>query len=384
MDAVVVAAVRTAIGKEGGALASVPAYQLAATVIREAVRRAQVDPAEIGDVIFGNCYAEDGNLARVAALEAGLPVGVAGLTIDRQCGSGINAVGLAAQAILSGQTDVAVAGGAESLSQRPYMMARPTKAYDRMPPRFLRLRLSTEAVGDPPMGVTAENLAEKYGIGREEQDEYAFESQRRMAAAMQSGRFSEQIVPIEVPDGKQFRTFNVDEHPRQTSLEALAKLRAVFKAGGTVTAGNSSGLNDGAGALVLMSRKRAEQLGLSVLATVREMSVAGVDPNHMGIGPVPAVKKLLQRTDLTLDDVDLVEFNEAFAAQVLACDRELHFNRDTLNVNGGAIAHGHPIAGTGAILATKLLHEMNAADVHRGLLTACIGGGQGIALLFER
>ena len=234
------------------------------------------------------------------------------------------------------------------------------------------------------MGITAENLAEKYNISREEQDDFAFHSQLKMAAAMEAGKFREQIVPIEVRDGKTTRIFDIDEHPRATTMESLAKLRPVFEAGGTVTAGNSSGLNDGAGALVLMTRKRAEGLGLEVLATVRATAIAGVDPNIMGIGPVPAIRKLLQRTELTLDDIDLVELNEAFAAQVLACDRELHFNHETLNVNGGAIAHGHPIAGTGAILATKLLHEMNARNVKRGILTACIGGGQGIATLFER
>jgi acetyl-CoA C-acetyltransferase len=385
-EVVVVSAVRTAIAREGGALKDLHAYQFAAAVIQEAVRRAGIDPEEIDDVIFGNCFAGGGNFARLALLEAGLPVTVPGMTLDRQCGSGMNAVNLAAQAIMAGIGEVFVAGGAESMTRRPYLMARPTKAFQRTPPEFFTPHLSTPAIGDPPMGITAENLAEKYGISREEQDEFAYHSQRKMAQAMREGRFKEQILPLEVPDGKGgTRIFDTDEHPRpDTTLEGLARLKPVFKPGGTVTAGNSSGINDGAAALVLMSRRRAEQLGLEILGTVRAMAVAGVDPNIMGIGPVPAVRKLLKQTGLRLEDIDLIEINEAFAAQVLACDRELHFDPDRLNVNGGAIAHGHPIAGTGAILATKLLYEMKRRGARYGLLTACIGGGQGIATLFER
>ncbi|MBX6352502.1 MAG: thiolase family protein [Thermoflavifilum sp.] len=385
-EAVVVSAVRTAIAREGGALKDLHAYQFAAAVIREAVRRAGIDPAEIDDVIFGNCFGGGGNFARLAALEAGLPITVPGMTLDRQCGSGMNAVNLAAQAIMAGVGEVFVAGGAESLTRRPYLMARPTKAFQRTPPEFFTPPLAPLSIGNPPMGITAENLAERYNISREEQDEFAYHSQRKMAEAMREGRFKEQILPLEVPDGKGgTRVFDTDEHPRpDTTMEGLAKLKPAFKPGGTVTAGNSSGINDGAAALVLMSRRRAEQLGLEILGTVRAMSVAGVDPNIMGIGPVPAVRKLLKQTGLTLDDMDLVEINEAFAAQVLACDRELHFDPAKLNVNGGAIAHGHPIAGTGAILATKLLYEMKRRGARYGLLTACIGGGQGIATLFER
>ncbi|MBX6395802.1 MAG: thiolase family protein, partial [Alicyclobacillaceae bacterium] len=237
-----------------------------------------------------------------------------------------------------------------------------------------------------PMGITAENLAEKYNISREEQDRYALRSQQRMANAMNNGYFREQIVPISVPQRRgEPVLFEVDEHPRpDTTLEALAKLPPAFKEGGTVTAGNSSGINDGAGALVLMERRMAERRGLEILATVRSYVVAGVDPNIMGIGPVPAVRKLLKREGLTLEDIDLIELNEAFAAQVLACDRELHLDMEKVNVNGGAIAHGHPIAATGAILVTKLVYEMKRRGVKRGIVTACIGGGQGIAVLFER
>jgi len=236
------------------------------------------------------------------------------------------------------------------------------------------------------MGITAENLAEKYNISREEQDEYALRSQQRMAHAMREGYFKEQIVPIQVPQRKGDPIlFDTDEHPRpDTTLEALAKLPPAFKKGGTVTAGNSSGVNDGASALIVMERKLAEQRGLEIMASVRSYAVAGVDPNIMGIGPVPAVKKLLKKEGLTLDDIDLIELNEAFAVQVLACDRDLHLDWEKVNVNGGAIAHGHPIAATGAMLVTKLVYEMKRRDVKRGIVTACIGGGQGIAVLLER
>ncbi len=385
MDAVIVSAVRTAIGKEGGSLKEIPAYVLGAAVIQAALERAAIDPQSIDDVFFGNCFAEDGNLARVAWLEAGFPVSVPAMTIDRQCGSGISAINLAAQAIRAGEGSAYVAGGAESLSQRPYLMARPKRAYDRTPPQFLRPRLSPAAVGDPPMGLTAENLAELYHIGRDEQDTYALRSQERMAQAVREGRFDTQILPLDVSGNHSgSRLFALDEHPRPTTREGLAQLRPVFKVNGTVTAGNSSGINDGAGALVVMSERRAEQLGLNILARVRAESVAGVDPNLMGLGPVPAIQKLLYKTGLTLGDIDLLEVNEAFAAQVLACDRELHWDWDRVNVDGGAIAHGHPIAATGAILATKLLNEMSRRRAKRGIVSACIGGGQGIATLFER
>jgi acetyl-CoA C-acetyltransferase len=385
-EAVIVSAVRTAIARAGGALKDLPPHIYGAEVIKEAVRRAQVEPAEIDDVIFGNVLSGGGNMARLAALQAGLPIEVPGLTIDRQCGSGMNAVALAAQAIVAGAADVVVAGGTESMTRAPYLLEPSPKAFDRNPPRFVTRLLSPEHIGNPPMGITAENLAEKYNISREEQDRYALRSQQRMANAMNNGYFREQIVPISVPQRRgEPILFEVDEHPRpDTTLEALAKLPPAFKEGGTVTAGNSSGINDGAGALVLMERRIAERRGLEILASVRSYAVAGVDPNIMGIGPVPAVRKLLKREGLTLEDIDLIELNEAFAAQVLACDRELHLDMEKVNVNGGAIAHGHPIAATGAILVTKLVYEMKRRGVKRGIVTACIGGGQGIAVLFER
>ncbi|MCM3586784.1 thiolase family protein [Mesobacillus maritimus] len=384
-DAVIVSAVRTAIGRQGSALASVPAHVYGAEVIKEAIKRANVDPEQIDDVIFGNVLSAGGNIARLTALQTGLSINIPGLTIDRQCGSGINAINLAAQAIKAGDGDIYVAGGTESMSRAPYLMDRPEKPYHAEPPRFRKSQLSPEEIGDPPMGITAENLAEKYNVTREEQDEFALMSQQRMARAMAEGRFDEQIVPITIPVRKgEPITFKVDEHPRpQTTIEALAKLPAVFKENGTVTAGSSSGLNDAASAVVVMSREKAEELGIKPLATVREYAVSGVDPNIMGIGPVPATKKVLEKSGLSIDDMDLIEINEAFAAQVLACNRELNMNMEKVNVNGGAIAHGHPLGATGAILTTKAIYELKRSGGRYALITACIGGGQGIATIIE-
>lgn len=385
-EAVIVSAVRTAIGRAGGSLGKVPPQYYGAEVIKEAIRRIDLDPKEIDDVIFGNCLNAGGNIARLCALQAGLPMEIPGLTIDRQCGSGLNAVNLAAQAVMAGQGDVYIAGGTESMSLQPHVMER-TEFSSRMPPRFrVGFQLSPDDIGNPPMGITAENLAEKYSISRQEQDEFALGSQQKMAQAQANGVFKEQILPLTVPKNKkETMVFEVDEHPRpQTTLEALAKLPPAFKEGGTVTAGNSSGLNDGASAVVIMSLEKAKALGLKPMAKIRAFAVAGVDPNIMGIGPVPATRKVLAQTGLSLADIDLVELNEAFAAQVLAVDRELQFDMTKVNVNGGAIAHGHPIAATGAILTTKLVYEMERRDVQFGLITACIGGGQGIATVFER
>lgn len=385
-EAVIVSAVRTAIGRQGGSLASVPAHIFGGEVIKAAVERAQVNVGEIDDVIFGNVLSGGGNIARLSSLQSGLSLNLPGLTIDRQCGSGINAVALAAAMIKAGEGDVYIAGGVESMSRAPYLMDRADQPYSPRPPQFRKSRLSPDEVGDPPMGITAENLVEKYGISRQEQDEYANRSQARMAKAMVEGRFKEQIVPIKIPVRKGDPiTFKEDEHPRpQTNIEGLAKLKPAFKQVGSVTAGNSSGLNDAASALVVMSREKANSLGLRPLAVIKESAVAGVDPNIMGIGPVPAVRKLLKKTGKTLEDIDLIELNEAFAAQVIACDRELSFNPEKLNVNGGAIAHGHPLGATGAILVTKAVYELQRSLSHSALITACIGGGQGIALLIER
>ncbi len=385
-DAVIVSAVRTAIGRQGGALASVPAHVLGAEVIKEAVKRAKINPGMVDDVIFGNVLSGGGNIARLTALQTGLSIDLPGLTVDRQCGSGINAINLAAQAIRAGDGDVYIAGGTESMSRAPYLMDRPEKPYSPAPPSFRKSQLSPKEIGDPPMGITAENLVEKYNISREEQDEFAYQSQLRMAIAMEEGRFEEQIVPITIPVRKgEPIVFKTDEHPRpQTTQEALAKLQPAFLQGGTVTAGNSSGLNDAAAALVIMSREKAEELNLTPLAVIRAYSVAGVDPNIMGIGPVPAVKKVIEKSGISLKDMDLIEINEAFAAQVLACNRELGMNLEKVNVNGGAIAHGHPLGATGAILATKAVYELKRTGGRYALITACIGGGQGIATIIER
>lgn len=385
-EAVLVSAVRTPIAKVRGALKDMQPSEYGALVIQEALRRADVQGEEVEDVIFGNCLHGGGNIARLSALKAGLPVTVPGLTIDRQCGSGINSVALAAEAIMAGSARILVAGGTESMTRIPFLMEASSQAYDRTPPKFVRRELSPPDIGNPPMGITAENLAERYGISREEQDEFSYQSQQKMKMAMEAGLFSEQIVPVNVPGkkGESFM-FDTDEHPRPDStLAALAKLQPAFKQGGTVTAGNSSGVNDGAGALVLMEGREAEKRGLEPLARVTAWAVAGCDPNIMGIGPVPATQKLLAKTGLRLDDMDLIEINEAFAAQVIACDRELHFDPERVNVTGGAIAHGHPIAATGSMLVTKLAYELKRRGGRRGLVTACIGGGQGIALIIER
>ncbi|PFG13438.1 thiolase family protein [Bacillus sp. es.036] len=385
-DPVIVSSVRTPIGRQGGAFSGIQAHELGAIALREAVARINLDVESIDDVIFGNVIGGGGNIARLTALQAGLPLTIPGLTIDRQCGSGLNAINLAAQAIKSGDGDVYVVGGAESMSQAPYLMEKPSKPFSTMPPRFMKSRLSPEEIGDPPMGITAENLAEKYHITREEQDAFAQRSQERMGKAMAEGYFDSQIAPVHVPvrKGDPIKVTK-DEHPRpETTIERLATLPPVFKKGGSVTAGSSSGLNDAASALIVMSREKAESLGLKPLAVVRGYAVSGVDPNIMGIGPVPATQKLMKQSGLSLEEMDLIEINEAFAAQVLACDRELKMNENVVNVNGGAIAHGHPLGATGAILATKAIYELDRREGRYALITACIGGGQGIATVLER
>lgn len=385
-EAVIVSAVRTAIGRQGGALASVPAHVFGAEVIKQALVRAGVGADLVEDVILGNVLSGGGNIARLTALETGLGIRLPGLTVDRQCGSGINAINLAAQAIWAGDGDIYIAGGVESMSRSPYLMARPEKAYSPMPPKFRKSQLSSDEIGDPPMGITAENLAKKYDISREEQDEFALRSQQKTARAIAEGRFDEQIVTVKVPvrKGQSFE-FKTDEHPRpQTTKEALEKLSPAFLEGGTVTAGSSSGLNDAASAVVIMSREKAEELGIKPLAIIRAQAVAGVDPHIMGIGPVPATHKALQKAGLSLEDMDLIEINEAFAAQVLACNREMKMDLEKVNVNGGAIALGHPLGATGAILLTKAVHELKRSGGRYALITACIGGGQGIATIIER
>lgn len=377
----VVSIVRTPIGRRAGALSAIPATVLGGAVIREAVGRARVEPEHIDDVVMGCTLAPEGNPARVALLEGGLPDDVPGLTIDRQCGSGINALVLAAQGVVAGG-GVYVAGGMESMSREPFQLERSERAFPAAPPAFIRRALSTSEIGDPTMGNTAENLAARYGITRGEQDDYALRSQRLMAEAVDAGLFADHMIAVDLPDGSRLER---DEHPRPgTKREALAKLRPVFASPGTVTAGNASGINDGAAAAVLMSAAEAQDRGLDPICRIVGWTVAGVDPNVMGIGPVPAIRRLLADAGLGLSDVDHIELNEAFAVQVLACARELNLPMDRLNTAGGAIAHGHPIAATGTMLIAKAASVLRARGLRRAIVAACIGGGQGIAMLLER
>ncbi|MFZ5815653.1 MAG: 3-oxoadipyl-CoA thiolase [Bacillota bacterium] len=394
---VVIDALRTPIGRYGGALKDVRPDDLAATVIRSLLdRNPAVNPNEIEDVIFGaaNQAGEDNrNVARMAALLAGLPITVAGATVNRLCGSGLEAVNQAARAIMAGDGDIYIAGGTESMTRAPFVMAKHGEAWERKTEiydttigwRFTNPKLA-ERYYPYSMGETAENVAAQWGISREEQDRFALQSQQRAVAAQAAGRFADEIVPVLVPQrkGEPLRV-EVDEHPRpDVTLERLAKLPPAFKKDGTVTAGNSSGINDGAAAVLLMSEERAEALGLKPLARIRSMAVAGVDPACMGVGPVPATRKALQRAGLEVADLDLIELNEAFAAQSLACIRDLELDQAKVNVNGGAIALGHPLGCSGARILTTLVHELKRRGGRYGLATMCIGVGQGIATVVER
>jgi 3-oxoadipyl-CoA thiolase len=397
-EAWIVEAVRTPIGRYGGALASVRPDDLAALVLRAVVDRAGVDPALVEDVILGcaNQAGEDNrDVARMAVLLAGFPVEVGGLTVNRLCGSGLQAVNSAAHAIAVGDGDVFIGGGVESMTRAPYVMAKPANAWDRgardledttLGWRFLNPKLA-ELHYPYSMGETAENVAERYGIDRERQDAFALESQRRAVAAIEAGRFDDQIVPVEVAGRKgETTTVSRDEHPRaDTSAEALAKLKPAFKReGGSVTAGNSSGINDGASAVLLVEAERARALGLKPLARVVSTAVAGVDPAVMGIGPVPATRKALERAGIGIDDLDIIELNEAFASQSLAVIDELRLDSARVNPNGGAIALGHPLGMSGGRLITMLTHELRRTGGRYGLATMCIGVGQGIATIVER
>jgi 3-oxoadipyl-CoA thiolase len=386
--AVVIAGVRTPIGRYGGALAGVRPDDLAALAIREAVSRAGVDAAQIEDVYFGaaNQSGEDNrNVARMAALLAGLPDSVAGVTVNRLCASGLAAVSSACHAVVAGDGDLFVAGGVESMSRAPLDTAKPEAAYPRgdrtlydttLGWRFTNPKLA-ERFPPESMGETGENVAERWGISREEQDAFAYRSQQRWAAAAEGGRFDDELVPV----GDVVR----DEHPRpDTTLEKLGTLKPAFRAGGTVTAGNASGINDGAAALVIASEEKARELGVEPLGVFVGSAVAGVDPRVMGIGPIPAVQKLLARTGVEVAQIDLVELNEAFASQSLAVVRELGLDPSIVNVNGGAIAIGHPLGMSGARLVVSLLHELRRRGGRYGLATLCVGVGQGQAALFER
>jgi 3-oxoadipyl-CoA thiolase len=396
-EAVIVGAVRTPVGRYGGALKDVRPDDLAALVIQELVRRTGVDPALIDDVIFGctNQAGEDNrNVARMALLTAGLPETVPGQTVNRLCASGLQAVNTAAASIRAGVGEVFIAGGVESMTRAPLVMAKPSAAFPRgkvemedstIGWRFVNPRMA-ERYDPISLGETAENVAAKHEIGRERQDEFALSSHRKAVAAQREGRFVDELVPVPVPQARgETRLVEADEHPRpDTSLEALAKLPPAFRTGGTVTAGNSSGVNDGAAALLLMSEEKARELGLTPLARYVDSVSAGVNPLFMGIGPVPATRKLFDRTGLAADQLDLVELNEAFAAQSLACIDELGLPMDRTNVNGGAIALGHPLGCSGAKLTTTLVHELTRRRGRYGLVSMCVGVGQGVSTLFER
>jgi acetyl-CoA C-acetyltransferase len=389
-EVVITAAARTAVGRYGGSLKDVPTTDLGATAVEAAMARSGIEPAQVENVVFGNVIhsaPEDMYMARVVAMKAGIPKEVPAFTVNRLCGTGVQAIVSAAQTIATGDAEVAVAGGAESMSRGPYWVpdarwgARmgDTKVVDPVVGGL------TDPFNDIHMGVTAENLAESHDISRQAQDEFSVESHRRAARAQEQGTFDEQIVPVEVKSRKGKAEFAQDEHVRpDASVEGLAKLKPVFKPDGTVTAGNASGMNDAGAAVVLMSEQKAEQLGVPVRARILSYSYCGVDPKVMGIGPVPAVRKALERAGKTLDDVDVIELNEAFAAQSLAVIKDLDLDREKVNPNGGAIALGHPIAATGGVITTKILYDMEQRDLGLGLVTLCIGGGQGIAMLIAR
>ena len=391
-EAVIVSGARTPVGSFGGAFKDFSASDLGAVAIKAALERAHLPPDGVDEVLFGNVLqaAESGYAPRLAALRAGIPPEVPTIAINRQCSSGLEAINLAAQLIRTGEVDVAVAGGTENMSQAPYMLSYKV--------RFDGLRMGDATLTDSltdglacpvnryHMGVTAENITERFEISREDQDELALLSHQRALAAAMKGRFTQQIVPVSVPQRKGGSVaVTLDEGPREdTTPERLAKLRPVFKEGGTVTAGNAAGINDAAAAVVVMSRDKASALGLSPKLRWHTRAVAGVDPALMGTGPVPAVRKAMARAGMTLDDIDQIELNEAFAVQALYCIRELGLDMEKTNVNGSGISLGHPLGATGAVMTVKLMEEMALRDDELGLVTMCVGGGQGVATIFER
>jgi acetyl-CoA C-acetyltransferase len=390
-EVVVLSGVRTAIGDYGGALKDLPPSDLAARVVREAVSRAKIDPQKVDQMVLGNVIhteAKDMYISRVACIKGGLPQDTTALTVNRLCGSGLQAIVSAAQAIQLGDAMTAVAGGAESMSRGAYIL--PSLRWGQRMNDGGAVDMMVGALTDPfdtvHMGITAENIAEKWKISREQQDEFAVESHRRAINAIEKGYFKDQIVPIELKSRKGTIVFDRDEHPRaDASLEGMAKLRAVFKKeGGSVTAGNASGINDGAAAVVLMERSEAEKAGLKPMARLVSYGLAGVDPKIMGIGPVPAVQRALSKAGLGVDDMDVIESNEAFAVQALAVSCDLKFDSKKTNPNGGAVGLGHPIGATGAVLTVKALHELQRTGGRYALVTMCIGGGQGIAAIYER
>jgi acetyl-CoA C-acetyltransferase len=389
-DVVVVSGVRTGIGDYGGALKELAATKLGAVAIREAVARAKIEPARVGHVVMGSVIhgeAKDMYLSRVAALEAGMPVGTPCLTVNRLCGSGLQAIVSAAQHLMLGDCDVAVAGGAESMSRAAYFL--PAGRWGQRMGDATVVDAMTGALHDPfghgHMGVTAENIAAKYGFTRDQQDEFALASHKKAAKAMEAGYFKSQIVPIELKTRKGVEQFTTDEHVRPTATrDDLAKLKTVFKKDGTVTAGNASGINDAAAALVLTNSSFAEKAGMKPMARLIAYAHAGVEPQVMGLGPIPAVKRVFEKAGLKPADIDVIESNEAFAVQAMAVTKDLGLDPAKVNPNGGAVALGHPIGATGCILTVKALYELERTQKRYALVTMCIGGGQGIAAIFER
>lgn len=388
-EVVIVAGCRTAVGTFGGSLAGMAPTETAAAVVKEALARADMAPDTVGHVVFGhvvNTEPKDMYIARVAAVNAGVPIETPALTLNRLCGSGVQAIVSAAQSIMLGDADVAVAGGAETMSRAPHSLQVVRTGQKMGDTKMVDMMIGAlhDPFGHGHMGVTAENVAARHQITRAAQDAFALESQRRAAIAIAEGRFKSQILGLEVKVGRDMKLFDTDEHPKATTLEALGGLKPAFQKDGSVTAGNASGINDGAAAVVLMEREAAAKAGKRPLARIVGYAHAGVEPREMGIGPVPAVRKLLERTGLSVSDFDVIESNEAFAAQACAVSQELGFAADKVNPNGGAIALGHPIGATGGVITVKCLYELERIGGRYGLITMCIGGGQGIALAVER
>jgi acetyl-CoA C-acetyltransferase len=389
-EVVVLSGVRTAVGKYGGSLKDKPPTELAAAVVREAVDRSGVQPADVDHVVFGNVIHTDVHdmyLSRVATVNAGLPVETPAFTLNRLCGSGLQAIVSAAQLVMQGDADVAVAGGAESMSRGLYGLPglRWGQRMGEASAHDMTVGALTDPFDDCHMGVTAENVAVKWGVSREDQDRLAVESHRRAAEAIQQGYFKEQILPLELKSRKGTTVFDTDEHVRaDATLEGMAKLKPVFQADGSVTAGNAAGVNDAAAAVVLAERRVAEERGLAPLGRLVAYGFAGVEPRYMGIGPVPAVRAVLDKKGIKVEDIDVFEVNEAFAAQALAVMRDLELPPERTNPNGSGVSLGHPIGATGCILTVKALYELARTGGHRALVTMCIGGGQGIAAVFER
>ncbi|WCN38418.1 thiolase family protein [Aneurinibacillus uraniidurans] len=391
-EAYVVSAVRTPVGRLGGGLASVPMDDLAAAVIQEVLVRGSVSGEQVDGVIMGNVISASPfiNIARVGLLKAGLPESVPGLTVNRVCASGLEAINLAAQSIQSGNGEIMLAGGVENLTRSPYILEKFPQPYQRGPQTLIESfggprSAPVSLYGELTMGDTAENVAEKFEVSREDQDAFAVESQRRAIQAIDEGKFAEEIVPVVIPNKKGDPiVVDTDEHPRRgTTLESLSKLKPAFRKGGTVTAGNSSGMNDGAAAALIMSEAKVQETGVNPLGRIVHFACGGVDPKIMGIGPVVAIRKLLDEVNLSIEDIDLFELNEAFASQSLACIRELGLPLDKTNVNGGAIALGHPLGMSGARLLGTILYELRRRNKRYGVVSLCIGGGQGLATLVE-